>query len=161
MYNMLKTSNLHSFCNKTLNECKMFYCKMNAICIPLFEHSFEHVSTLHSPKKKPATRFTVYGSFPNYTAFSPKKPTDQGRCVMSHSYSPSTCGYINFHNAWLWTLVFDLQKVNRLNGIGITSDRTALFKFTISNLFFLSIWVHNSLKNAKHSLYSTFGSLQL
>ncbi len=77
-----------------------------------------------SYKKTPATHFTVYGSFPNYTAFSPKKPTNQGRCVMSHSYAPSACGYINFHNAWLWTLVFHLRKVNRSNGIGITSDRT-------------------------------------
>jgi hypothetical protein len=91
---MLKTGNLHSFCNKTLNECKMFYCKINAIYIPLFEHSIEQISILNSPKKTPATQ-------PNYTAFSPKKPTNQGRFVMRHSYAPSTCGYINFHNAWL------------------------------------------------------------
>jgi hypothetical protein len=68
--------------------------------------------------------------------------------LMSHSYAPSTCGYIKFHNAWLWRLVFHLQKMNRLNGIGITLHRTDLFQFTIPNLFFLSIWVHNNLKNA-------------
>jgi hypothetical protein len=129
---------------------------MNAKCfIAKWMQSTFHYLSIHLSmfpfcillKKHQLLILQSMGPFPIIQLFHPKKPTNQGSCVMSHSYAPSTCGYINFHNAWLWTLMFHLQKVNRLNAIGITLDRTDLFKFTIPNLFFLSIWVHNNLQN--------------